>query len=313
MNPFWTGFGVGAISIFTLCFAGNQIYQKYFKKKEAKYLKFIIPILCVGIALIILYLNIESILNPGQIENEGILNYVLTNQAILHLLIYVGALSLIAVVWILTTFPFNFDGLKKFSGFGLTAEFNEKVQEVVESRSLINEMSYIRENIMKIITSEQYYNETLITVIVKEHQNYSIDITKLFDAVLETIQTSYESSESTILIKYHLELVEKDDLEKARERLKEIQKEMSEACLAVIQKNKPYVWKGTLAVPIAPFDIEKEQDSYYIMCIHTEDTEFNRKDIDFLYTVINVIEKFVDLLWYKKVAFIESDDPEQVV
>jgi hypothetical protein len=312
MNSFWTGFGVGSLIIIILYFVSKPAYQKFVEKKEPKNFRLVIPFLCMGIALIILFLNIDAILKPEPIGTSNTLNYVLTNKAVLHMLIYVGTLSLLAVIWMISTFPFSFDGLKKFSGFGVTAEFNEKVQEVVESRSIINEISSIRENTLKIITSEQYYIETLSSMIVEDNQGFSIDTNRLVDAALETIQTSFESSESKISVKYNYELVEKDNEDKAKERLSEFQKEMSEACLTVIRKNKPYIWKGTLALKVTPFNIEEEENSYFVLCIHTENLEFNNKDIDFIYTVINVMEKLVDLIWYKN-EVLESDESGQVV
>ncbi|OIK14574.1 hypothetical protein BIV60_11445 [Bacillus sp. MUM 116] len=296
MNSFWTGFIVGGLSLLALVYAGYRLKSKFFKRKDTQYFKFTIPVIAIIIAFIIIALNLEALIKPDPIGKKAILSYVLSNKAILYLLMYIGVLLLCAVVWIITTLPFSFNGLKKFSGFGLTAEFDQKVDAVVESRSIINEMAAIRENTLNIITSEQYYNETLADVINSEG---NINTTMLFDAVLDTIVSVFRKSESKIKIKKHLELVTLSQEDTAKGNVKELQKEMSVACLDVIRHRKPYLWEKTLAIPVNPFDMEDELDAYYIICIHSEDVKFSDNDVDFLTSLIKVVEKFVELDWYK--------------
>jgi hypothetical protein len=284
---------------------GKQLYLKLFSSKNTKYLKFIIPVICISIALVIVILNLDTLLHPDPIGKKGITEFVLSNKAILYLLLYIGALSLFAVIWIITTFPFSFNGLKKFSGFGVTAEFNEQVNAVVESRSIINEMTAIRENTLNIITSEEFYNDTLAHTV---ESNGEIDGDMLFNGLLDTIKDVFSKSESKIKIKTHLELVSKDKLDEAKESVKELQNEMAVACNAVIKHERSYLWDKTLAVPITPFDIDTLNNSYYIICLHSEVVQFTDSDVDFIKTLARIVEKLVDLEWYIKTS---DDDTEE--
>ncbi|TWI56340.1 hypothetical protein [Halalkalibacter nanhaiisediminis] len=313
MNSFWTGFLIGGAIIGTLFFVGNQAINKYIKKKNSKYFKYVVPSILLCIALIILFVNLEAIAKPNPIGDQTVLQYVLTNKAILHLLIYVGTLSMVGVIWILATFPFSFDGIKKFSVFGVSAEFNEKVQEAVDNMILLNEVSSIRENIMKVIISEKYYEETLTSVIVLNDGKYSIDTSALLIATLDTIKSAYASSESKIALKFHLEDVKSNDVNEAKQNVSELQNEMKEACLNVIRDGKSYVWKGTIAFATAPFDIDSQRNAFYILCIHSDDIEFTEKDIDFMQTVINLMEKLVDLQWYENIVLSDDEETEDSV
>lgn len=313
MDSFWTGFFIGGVIIGTILFVGNQVNNKYIKKNNSKHFKYVLPAILLCIAFIILFVNLESITKPEPIGEQTVLQYVLTNKAILHLLIYVGALSIIGVIWIIATFPFSFDGIKKFSGFGVSAEFNEKVQEAVDSKILLNEVSSIRENIMKLIISEKYYEETLASVIVLNDEVYSIDTSSLLVATLETIKSAYASSESKLALKFHLEDVKNDNIHEAKQNVAELQSEMKEACLNVIRDGKNYVWKGTMAFATAPFDIDSQRNAFYIVCIHSDDIEFSEKDIDFIQTVINLMEKLVDLQWYENMVLSDEEEAEDSV
>src|SRR5690606_13794300 len=116
--------------------------------------------------------------------------------------------------------------------------------------------------------------------IIKDN-NYSIDSKNMLVTILDTIKSAYAASESKIALKYHLELVKEAEIDKAKENIKELQKEMSEACFKVIQTRKYFLWKGTIALPVMPFDIEVDQNAYFILSIYSDDIEFNNKDIDF--------------------------------
>lgn len=307
MNTFWTGFVIGALAIIGIGFVGKQIHTKYFKNKHSHYFKFIIPVIAITIAFIIIILNLDALVNPIPIGKKGILEYVLSNKAILYLLTYIGVLSLFAVVWIITVFPFSFNGLKKFSGFGVSAEFNEKVQEVVESRSIINEMAAIRENTLNIVITDDYYKETLINVINRQGD---INTGMFVGTVLDTIVSIFAKSESKLKIKVHHELVYLSKIVEAKESLKELQKEMSIASLDVIRNKRPSVWENTLAIPINPFNIEEDLEAFYIVCIHSVDVKFSENDIDFFTTVFKVVESFVELDWYKTEAETEQTNSD---
>ncbi|KPH72653.1 hypothetical protein [Oceanobacillus caeni] len=296
MSEFWISYTIGLIIIVIILLILHNVYQKYFKKSTTDFLKYMIPIVCIGFAVVIIIGNLDTIIYPEPIGDQTLGGYLISNKAILHLLLYIGILILLSVVWLITTFPFATSGLKKFSGFGVTAEFREKLNEVVESRSIINEMANVRETILNLVTSKAYFEETLSPAI---DQNGNINTDMLFNGVLKTFESFYKKSQSEIKIKYHLQLIDNNNLAASKETVKELQQEMTIAFNEVMRKRQPYLWQATLAIPFSPFDMEETQNSYYILCMHSAHIYFNDSDIDFINSIIKIIENFVDLEWYK--------------
>ncbi|WP_316571323.1 hypothetical protein [Neobacillus sp. YIM B06451] len=295
-------FGAFTVLAFLLVLSFAGLFQINWKWKWNKdTAKYIPPLLMTLISILIVGNNYKPLVEPPPVENKSLLNYIFTNPANLQLLLFISVLLFIVLVWLVMTVPFNTQGLSKFSGFGISAEFREKVNAVVEKNAVTNELTSIRENILRILTSDKFFDETLkdcVNEFTEDDgtQYFEIDPNKMVTGVLELVETSYQASESNFRLQYHVESVKLHEEAASKKRLEELPMAMRDACLQAINKKKPYIWKGTFAMCINPF---AQQDSYYVVCLYSDDLTFTETDSDYLGTLIKVAETIVTLYWYQ--------------
>ncbi|MGM0780186.1 MAG: hypothetical protein ACQEXE_21935 [Bacillota bacterium] len=272
-------------------------FKQKFNKETVKYIP---PTVVMLVAMAIVFSNYKSLLEPPPIDKKPLMNYLLTNPAHLQLLLFISLVGIIVLVWLVMTLPFNSQGLSKFSGFGISAEFREKVNAVVEKNAITNELTSIRENILRILTSDKYFDETLKSCVEEYEENgtkgFEINPNKMVSSVFELVETSYQASESNFRIQHHIETIKVGEKSISKKNVEELPKEMRDACLQVINKKKPFVWKGVLAMEINPF---AQTDSYYVICLYSDDLIFTETDSDYLGTLIKVAEKIITLYWYQ--------------
>jgi hypothetical protein len=303
--------GVFLSVVLLVVFRLTGLHRRKWNKETAKY---ILPFVVIMISFAIVWSNYRSLLHPKPIGKKAILNYVLTNPANLQLLLFITVIAIMVVIWIVMTAPFSFQGLSKFSGFGISAEFREKVNAVVEKNAVVNEITSIRENILRILTSDKYFNETLKESVVRvgegEDSFFEIEPKIMLSAILDLVESTYRVSYSHFRLQYHLETVRNGEEVESKKNLNDLPKEMRDVSLQAINKGKPFLWKGALAVLVNPF---KEEGIAYVMCIYSDEIVFTETDCESLLTLVKVAQKIVTLHWYESEMDNLNDETEEEV
>ncbi|MBU9673923.1 hypothetical protein KQ939_12420 [Planococcus sp. CP5-4] len=262
-------------------------------------IRFYLPILLVGAALLIIALNFSSLNSLQFDQDKGILFSFLEVELATILGKYILLILCLVIIWVLGTTLISFSGLKSFSGFGFTAELKdtlEKVEKIRKEDGLNSSMERLRENMINIIIEDAYVFNYIIPNI---KDGGIIEVDNLYNDFLKNLSYVFEESESNIKLLYHIEAVFLDEVESSKERIsRDLSEEMKQVSLAAIQTTKSSIWKNSVAIVHTPFGINNE--SYYVISITADSVKFTQTDIDFLQTCLKIIETFVDLKWYEK-------------